>query len=88
MNRTTTRRQFLQHTSEASAIVAAATALGGVHVFANETPEKVRLGIIGCGSIMTHHVKGLVSRKESVSIPWLCDVDPSADPQNEVPCHR
>ncbi len=77
MNRTTTRRQFLQHTSEASAIAAAATALGGVHVFANETPEKVRLGIIGCGSIMTHHVKGLVSRKESVSIPWLCDVDPA-----------
>lgn len=77
MHQTTTRRQFLQHTSEASAIFAAATALGGVHVFANETPDKVRLGIIGCGSIMTHHVKGLVSRKESVSIPWLCDVDPA-----------
>jgi predicted dehydrogenase len=36
----------------------------------------LRLGIIGCGGIMTHHVKGLVGRGEAVTIAWLCDVDP------------
>jgi predicted dehydrogenase len=77
MNQATTRRQFIKHATQASAIVTAATSLGGVHAFADEKPAKIRLGIIGCGSIMTHHVKGLVSRKESVSIPWLCDVDPA-----------
>ena len=25
---------------------------------------------------MTHHFKGLVSRREPVSLSWLCDVDP------------
>ena len=55
----------------------AATALGGVHLSAEEAPAVVRLGIIGCGGIMTHHVKGLVGRREAVSIAWLCDVDPA-----------
>lgn len=72
-----TRRQFLQQSSEACAVLAAATALGGVHAFAEETPTQVRLGIIGCGGIMTHHVQGLVARKEAVSLAWLCDVDPA-----------
>lgn len=76
MNHDTSRRQFLKQSTEAAAIVAAATALGGVHVFADEKPATVRLGIIGCGGIMTNHVKGLVSRREAVSIAWLCDVDP------------
>ena len=72
-----TRREFLQHTSEAAALLAAASALGGVHAFAEETPPVVRLGIIGCGGIMTHHVRGLVDRREAVNIAWLCDVDPA-----------
>jgi predicted dehydrogenase len=71
-----TRRQFLRQSSESAAVVAAAAALGGVHAFGDETPPTVRLGIIGCGGIMTHHVKGLVARREAVSIAWLCDVDP------------
>lgn len=77
MNQNTNRRKFLRQSTEAAAIVAAATALGGVHLFADDKPAKVRLGIIGCGGIMTHHVKGLVSRREAVSIAWLCDVDPA-----------
>lgn len=77
MSHDTNRRQFLQQATETAAIVAAATALGGVHVFADEKLAKVRLGIIGCGGIMTHHVKGLVERREAVSIAWLCDVDPA-----------
>ncbi|MEZ6073951.1 MAG: Gfo/Idh/MocA family oxidoreductase [Pirellulales bacterium] len=36
----------------------------------------VRLGIIGCGGIMGHHVRGLVDRGERVEFAWLCDVDP------------
>ncbi len=72
----TNRRQFLQQSTEAAALFAAATALGGVHVFGEEKLAKIRLGIIGCGGIMTSHVKGLVGRREAVSIAWLCDVDP------------
>ncbi|HTI51202.1 MAG TPA: Gfo/Idh/MocA family oxidoreductase [Planctomycetaceae bacterium] len=72
----TTRRQFLQQSSEAAALAAAVSALGGVHTFGAEKPATVRLGIIGCGGIMGTHVKGLVSRREAVSFAWLCDVDP------------
>ncbi len=88
MNHETNRRQFLQRSTEAAAIVSAAAALGGVHVFGDEKATKIRLGIIGCGGIMTHHVKGLVSRLESVSIPWLCDVDPAQiDKMNALVTH-
>ena len=72
----TTRRRFLQKSTEVAAITAAASTLGGVHAFGASAPEKLNLGIVGCGGIMTHHVKGLVSRKEAVSISYLCDVDP------------
>lgn len=67
------RREFLQ---QSTGTLAMAAVLGGVHVVAaGEEPAKVRLGIIGCGGIMSHHVKGLVGRKEKVTIGWLCDVD-------------
>ena len=72
----TTRREFLEHASETAAVMAAAAALGGVPTFGAEKPPVLRLGLIGCGGIMRHHVKGLVSRGEAVSIAWLCDVDP------------
>jgi predicted dehydrogenase len=71
-----TRRQFLQHSATTAAITAAAATLGGVHSVRAASSEKVSLGIIGCGGIMGHHVKGLVGRKENVSLAWLCDVDP------------
>src|SRR4029077_15882419 len=76
MTRETTRRQFLEQSTQTAAVLAATASLGGVHAFAAARPEAVRLGIIGCGGIMGHHVKGLVSRREAVSIAWLCDVDP------------
>ena len=68
------RRQFIQQSG--SAVTAAAVTLGGVHTLAQEKPTKLNLGIIGCGGIMTHHVKGLSTRRGEVSIAWLCDVDP------------
>ena len=70
------RRTFLKKSTQTSAVLAAASALGGVHSNAANASSTVRLGIIGCGSIMNHHVKGLVSRGDDVSIEWLCDVDP------------
>ena len=48
----------------------------GVHASEGQAPDKIHLGIIGCGGIMGHHVRGLVSRRTPVSIAWLCDVDP------------
>ncbi len=76
MTRETTRRTFLKTSGGAAALTAAASTLGGVHAFGASAPATLNLGIIGCGGIMKHHVKGLVARKESVSISYLCDVDP------------
>ncbi len=75
MHDETTRRTFLKTSATAAAITAAASTLGGVHTLGAAAPSKLNLGIIGCGGIMTHHVKGLVARKEAVSISHLCDVD-------------
>ena len=58
-----TRRQFLQHATEALTLATALNSLGAVHTFGAEAPAVVRLGIIGCGGIMGSHVKGLVGRR-------------------------
>jgi predicted dehydrogenase len=76
MNDKTTRRTFIRQTTETAALMTAVSTLGGVHVHAREGSAIVRLGIIGCGGIMGHHVRGLVDRREAVSFAWLCDVDP------------
>ena len=72
------RRQFLQSAGTTTSAFAAASLVRPLYAGENQS-EKVHLGIIGCGGIMTHHVKGLVSRKEkeNVEISWLCDVDPA-----------
>lgn len=72
----TTRRSFLKQTSQMAAVTAAASTLGAVHTFGAEKQDKLNVGIIGCGSIMSHHMRGLVGRKEAVHISYLCDVDP------------
>ena len=77
MHPSSNRREFLNQVSHSAAAVAAVSTLGGVHLFADEKPSKINLGIIGCGGIMTLHVRGLVERGEQVSIAWLCDVDPA-----------
>ena len=77
MTTRSTRRRFLRNATDTALTTAAVASLGGVHAFGAQAPERVRLGIIGCGGIMGHHVKGLVSRREAVSIAWLCDVDPA-----------
>lgn len=70
------RRTFLRQSTQTAAAVATTATFAGVHLFGGEKQDTVRLAIIGCGGIMTHHVKGLVGRREAVSIAWLCDVDP------------
>ena len=70
-----TRRDFVKQAGSTTAITAAVTTLGAVHTQAEESTSELSIGIIGCGGIMTHHVKGIVGRKDNVSISWLCDVD-------------
>ncbi|MBM84232.1 MAG: hypothetical protein CMJ78_27065 [Planctomycetaceae bacterium] len=75
MKEQSTRREFLKKSTETAALTATISTLGGVHAFGGSTEEKIQLGIIGCGGIMSHHVKGLVGRREAVEIAHLCDVD-------------
>ena len=75
MTREDTRREFLKKSTETAALTTAVSALGAVHTYAASTEEKIQLGIIGCGGIMTAHVKGLVGRRDNVEIAHLCDVD-------------
>ncbi|MFP6668777.1 MAG: Gfo/Idh/MocA family oxidoreductase [Pirellulales bacterium] len=76
MDKQSTRREFLQKSGSVAAVTSAIATMGGIHAVAEEKQAALQLGIIGCGGIMTHHVKGLVSRREGVSFAWLCDVDP------------
>ncbi|MEZ6061698.1 MAG: Gfo/Idh/MocA family oxidoreductase [Planctomycetaceae bacterium] len=71
------RRDFLCDVTHSAAVLGAASAIKGAHAAQEQKPVTIRLGIIGCGGIMTFHVKGLVERGEAVSIAWLCDVDPA-----------
>ena len=77
MNNQPTRRRFLKQSGQVVAATSTIATLGGVHTWAAEVPETVRLGIVGCGGIMTHHLRGLTERRERVSVGWLCDVDPA-----------
>lgn len=70
------RRDFLKTTGHSAAVIAAASVIRPVSAAAPQ-PDTVNLAIIGCGGIMNHHVRGLVDRKEAVSVSWLCDVDPA-----------
>ena len=71
----TTRREFLQTTGAATALGLGAV-LQAAHVEAAQKTSTVNLGIIGCGGIMNHHVRGIAKNRPDVSIRWLCDVDP------------
>ncbi|WZP00235.1 Gfo/Idh/MocA family oxidoreductase [Isosphaeraceae bacterium EP7] len=77
MNPDPTRRVFIQRTAKTAAMLSAASTMGAVHGLAADKPATIRLGLIGCGGIMGHHIKGLVGRREAVAIAWLCDVDPA-----------
>ena len=66
------RRKFIQ---KGTAATVATSYFVGASA-AEAAPNKIRLGIIGCGGIMGHHVRGLCSRKSPVEFRWLCDVDP------------
>jgi predicted dehydrogenase len=76
MTHLTTRRAFLQQSGRAASVTAALSILGGVHSATAAQQSKLELGIIGCGGIMSHHVRGLASRREAIKFAWLCDIDP------------
>jgi predicted dehydrogenase len=71
-----TRREFIRRSSTAAASLASLTALGGVHANGAEKPAKISVGIIGCGGIMTTHLRRIAKLSNEVSVAWLCDVDP------------
>ena len=75
MSKKPSRRNFIQTGSAVAGTMAGSYFVGTSA--AEERPNKIRLGVIGCGGIMTHHVKGLCSRKSAVDFRWLCDVDPN-----------
>jgi predicted dehydrogenase len=75
-NCVTSRRGLLARSVELTGLLAAARSLLVHPTFGADEASPVRLGLIGCGGIMTTHVKGLVGRREKVEISWLCDVDP------------
>ena len=63
MAKPTSRRSFLKTSGQlttATAVTAAVTTLGAVHSQAAVELDKLVVGIIGCGGIMSLHVKGLV----------------------------
>jgi predicted dehydrogenase len=70
------RREFIERTSQTAALVAATSALGGVHALADEQSSPVRIGVIGCGGMTSTHVRRLLDMSKTASIAWLCDVDP------------
>lgn len=76
MNTSQTRRTFLTTSAKTAFAATVATAID-TSAAQSGPNERVRLGIIGCGGIMGFHVQGLVKRREAVTIPWLCDVDPA-----------
>jgi predicted dehydrogenase len=77
MSNQRSRRHFLAEAGQFSALAAATAILPGAYAGSEVNLEPIRLGLIGCGAIMRHHVKGLAARKDAVQIAWLCDVDPS-----------
>jgi len=74
MTNHSSRRDFLKNSS---AVLLAAQALGSHRLYAAAPMKKLNIAIIGCGGIMGTHVRGLAARKDEVTIPWLCDVDPA-----------
>lgn len=70
MNATITRQQFLQRT----AMAGAALLLSSLEGLAITQPDKkIRIGIIGCGSVSTQYIPHLI-KSEYVEIVSVCDI--------------
>jgi len=65
------RRSFLKTSATTAAAIAAAS---NASAFAPQ-PQRLRVGLIGCGGIMSSHVRRMVARELPVEITHLCDVD-------------
>ena len=70
MNTTITRQEFLQRT----AMAGAALLLSSLEGLAITQPDKkIRIGIIGCGSVSTQYMPHLI-QSEYVEIVSVCDI--------------
>jgi hypothetical protein len=68
---TLSRQQFLQRTTMASAAVL----LGSLKGFAIEEQKKIKVAIIGCGSVSTQYLPHL-SKSPYVELVSACDIIP------------
>lgn len=64
------RRQFLQTSAAAAATMIAHPEI----VAAQQSPDVLLIGVIGCGGMGSNHLQLLSSRKD-VQVAWVCDVD-------------
>jgi predicted dehydrogenase len=66
---TSPRRTFLKAaTASAAALTLTAT------LEADDASEPITLGLVGCGGMMSSHLR-LLSKRKDVQISWLCEVD-------------
>lgn len=66
----TSRRAFMQE----AGVAAMAIGVGTSALAAAETPEKMKIAVIGTGGMGSGHVRTLSTRQD-VELAWLCDVD-------------
>lgn len=69
------RRQFLQRSALATAVVAAPLILPSGLRAQNAPSKKITVGVIGCGNIADSHFPPLLGSPETVRILAVCDVD-------------
>ena len=70
-----TRRQFLQNSAVATAVVAAPLILPSGLRGQNAPCTKITVGIVGCGNIADGHYGPLLGSPESIRVLAVCDVD-------------
>jgi predicted dehydrogenase len=69
MKQTISRQQFLQYTASAGAAVL----LSSLEGFASSAEKKLRVAIIGCGSVSNRYITQLLSSK-LIEVVSLCDI--------------
>src|SRR5687767_1651825 len=65
------RKQFLNYT----ALAAAGTLLASIKTFATSSAKKIRVAVIGCGSVSTQYLPHL-SKSPDVELVSTCDIIP------------
>jgi predicted dehydrogenase len=74
MNSTSSRREFLKHTSIATAAVATLGAAPAIRADSSSPNEKVQVAVIGCNNRGMNHIDGYLALPNA-EIAYVCDVD-------------